>query len=96
MADSAAPAQSHERPSSSASSISSDSSTALTKSRANDDWVSRQMALRRAEFVGKFNIGIKIVSWNVNGKRITEDLTTLLDNDGEPGIYAIGYIPKFH
>ena len=54
------------------------------------------MALRRTEFVEKFNIGLKIVSWNVNGKRITEDLTTLLGNDGEPGIYAIGYLPKFH
>jgi hypothetical protein len=54
------------------------------------------MSLRRPEFVEKFNIDIKIVSWNVNGKRIVEDLTSLLAEPSEPGLYAIGYNPPNH
>jgi hypothetical protein len=48
------------------------------------------MKLYRAKYVEKLNITIKIVSWNVNGKRVAEDLTSLLLEDSEPGIYAIG------
>ena len=77
----------HERPSSPASSISSLSSDDVKR---NHDWVARQMNLRRQEYVEKLNIKIKIVSWNVNGKHIAEDLTALLVEDTEPGIYAIG------
>ena len=42
----------------------------------------------------RLNVKIKIVSWNVNGKRVAEDLTSLLLEDTEPGIYAIGYQPQ--
>jgi hypothetical protein len=50
------------------------------------------MRIRRKEYVEPLNINIKIVSWNVNGKRITEDLTSLFHEDVEPGIYVIGYL----
>ena len=49
------------------------------------------MKLYRFKFVETLNVKIKIVSWNVNGKRIAEDLTSLLLEDTQPGIYAIGY-----
>jgi len=58
---------------------------------ANHDWVDRQLRLRRSEYTAPINVKIKIVSWNVNGKRVGEDLTSLLLEDEEPGIYAIGY-----
>jgi len=49
------------------------------------------MKLSRSEYVEPLNINIKILSWNVNGKRVSEDLTSLLsEKDSEPGIYAIG------
>jgi hypothetical protein len=48
------------------------------------------MKLNRPKYVETLNIKIKVVSWNVNGKRVVEDLTSLLYEDAEPGIYAIG------
>ena len=50
------------------------------------------MRLRKQEYVETLHIKVKIVSWNVNGKRVAEDLTDLLLEDVEPGIYAIGYL----
>jgi hypothetical protein len=79
--------QPHERPPSPASSTSSSSSINLEPSH---DWVARQMKLNRPKYVETLNVKIKIVSWNVNGKRVAEDLTSLLYEDTEPGIYAIG------
>jgi hypothetical protein len=89
--------QSHERPASRASSthsFSSSSSSTSAPPEASHDWVARQMKLYRHKFVETLNVKIKIVSWNVNGKRIAEDLTSLLLEDTEPGIYAIGYRPQ--
>src|SRR5436190_18560149 len=80
-----------ERPASSASSIKSSSSSSTAKSEVNQNWVARQMRLYRTRFVETLNVKIKIVTWNVNGKRVAEDLTSLLLEDSEPGIYAIGY-----
>jgi hypothetical protein len=77
----------HRRPHSVASSARSSLSA---DSERQHDWVARQMQLRRLEYIEPLNIHVKIVSWNVNGKRIVEDLTTLLLEDIEPGIYAIG------
>jgi len=48
------------------------------------------MKLRRNEYTEPLNVKIKIVSWNVAGRRVSEDLTQLLVEDIEPGIYAIG------
>lgn len=79
--------QNVERPASPASSTSSSSSN---KSERHHDWIARQMRLRRQEYVETLGIKVKIVSWNVNGKRVAEDLTDLLLEDVEPGIYAIG------
>jgi len=79
-----------ERPLSIASSSSSSASSLHGES--SHDWVSRQMSLRRQEFVEKFDVKIKIVTWNVNGKRVAEDLDALLFEENEPGIYAIGLI----
>jgi hypothetical protein len=90
MADvTAAENQKYERPSSPASSTSSSSSS---KSEHSHDWIARQMRLRKQEYVETLDIKVKIVSWNVNGKRVAEDLTDLLLEDVEPGIYAIGYL----
>lgn len=81
--------QPHERPPSPASSTSSSSSN----SEVSHDWVARQMKSNRPKYVETLNVTIKIVTWNVSGKRVAEDLTPLLLEDTEPGIYAIGYIP---
>jgi hypothetical protein len=72
------------------SNASSTSSSLSANSERQHDWVGRQMQVRRLEYVEPLNIYVKIVSWNVNGKRLVEDLTTLLLEDTEPGIYAIG------
>jgi len=80
--------QDYDRPASPASSISSSSST---ESERDDDWIARQMRLRRQEYVETLDIKVKILSWNVNGKRVAEDLTDLLLEAVEPGIYAIGH-----
>jgi len=69
----------------------STSSTLSTASAIKHDWLLRQMRIRRREYTEPLDIKIKIISWNVNGKRITEDLTSLLHEDTETGIYAIGY-----
>ena len=69
---------------------SSTRSSSSADSERQHDWVARQMQLRRLEYIEPLNIHVKIVSWNVNGKRIVEDLTDLLLEDTEPGIYAIG------
>ena len=82
----------HERPSSPTSSISSDSSFS-SNTETTHDWVARQMKLRRNEYTEPLNVKVKVVSWNVAGKRVTEDLTGLLHEDTEPGIYAIGFAP---
>jgi len=79
--------QPYERPPSPASSTSSSSSI---NSEPSHDWAARQMKLNRPKYVETLNVKIKIVSWNVNGKRVAEDLTSLLYEDTEPGIYAIG------
>ena len=83
--------QDHERPASPASSTSSSSSN---KPERNHDWIAGQMQLRKQEYVETLGITVKIVSWNVNGKRVAEDITDLLLEDVEPGIYAIGYPPS--
>jgi len=85
--------QNDNRPSSAGSESTSDSSPPSSPGAAiaNHDWVSRQLRLRRTEFTETLKAKIKIVSWNVNGKRIGEDLTDLLVENEEPGIYAIGY-----
>lgn len=84
--------QNDDRPSSSGSESTSDSSPPSSiVAIANHDWVSRQLRLRRTEFTETLKAKIKIVSWNVNGKRVAEDLTNLLVENEEPGIYAIGY-----
>ena len=83
--------QDHERPASPASSTSSSSSN---KPDRNHDWIAGQMQLRKQEYVETLGITVKIVSWNVNGKRVAEDITDLLLEDVEPGIYAIGYPPS--
>jgi hypothetical protein len=80
----------YERPASPASSSISSSSSS-TKSEHDDDWIARQMRLRKPEYVETLAIKVKIVSWNVNGKRVAEDITDLLLEDTEPGLYAIGY-----
>jgi hypothetical protein len=70
---------------------SSSSSSQSADVEANHDWVARQMKLSRSKYVEELNIKIKVVSWNVNGKRVAEDLTSLLlEKDSEPEIYAIG------
>lgn len=79
--------QQRERPHSPASST---SSTLTVNSAPRHDWVARQMHLRRLEYIEPLNIRVKVVSWNVNGKRITEELSNLLLDESEPGIYAIG------
>jgi hypothetical protein len=79
--------QRYERPHSSASST---SSTLTVNPVFRHDWVARQMHLRRLEYVEPLNIRVKVVSWNVNGKHITEELSNLLLEGSEPGIYAIG------
>jgi hypothetical protein len=85
------PNEALERPSSPTPSVTSSSSSQSTNLEANHDWVARQMKLSRSKYVEPLNIKIKIVSWNVNGKRVTEDLASLLlEKDSEPGIYAIG------
>jgi synaptojanin len=89
MAESTVPGQQRLEQASSRSS--SGSSSPSTKSKANHDWVSRQLSLRRTDFVDTLDITVKIVSWNVNGKRIVEDLTSLLTENCQPEIYAIGY-----
>jgi hypothetical protein len=81
--------QPHERPPSPASSV---ASTLSSNSEETHDWVRRQMTLCRPKYVEPLNIRIKIVTWNVNGKRVTEDLRSLLLETSEPGIYAIGFI----
>lgn len=81
--------QRHERSPSRASSISSASDA---NSEETHDWVRRQMKLCRPKYVEPLNIEIKIVTWNVNGKRVTEDLESLLLESSEPGIYAIGFV----
>lgn len=94
MADFTADENQHpeiERPASPASSIKSSSSSSTANSEVNHNWVARQMRLYRTRFVETLNIKIKIVTWNVNGKRVSEDLTSLLVEDSETGIYAIGY-----
>jgi hypothetical protein len=49
------------------------------------------MKLSRSKYVELLNINIKILSWNVNGKRVSEDLTSLVsEKNSDPGIYAIG------
>jgi hypothetical protein len=75
------------RPSSPAVSESSSSSDDIDTAH---DWVYRQMKRYRAKFVEQLKIRVKVVSWNVNGRRVTEDLHPLLHEDTEPGIYAIG------
>lgn len=60
----------------------------------NHDWVYRQMKLYRGKYIEPIKITIKVISWNVNGKRLSEDLLPLLDESVQPGIYAIGYIAK--
>jgi hypothetical protein len=82
--------QRHQLPRSRASSTSSTSSTLTVNPVPRHDWIARQMHLRRLEYIEPLNIRVKVVSWNVNGKRITEDLSSLLLEDSEPGIYAIG------
>jgi hypothetical protein len=84
----AAENQDYDRPASPASSASSTSST--KSERSSHDWIARQLRLRRQEYVEALEITVKIVSWNVNGKRVAEDLTDLLLEHVEPGIYAIG------
>ena len=91
--------QPHERPASPAISTHSSASSSSSPStsptpEASHDWVARQMKLYRLKFVETLNVKIKIVSWNVNGKRVAEDLTSLLLEDTEPGIYAIGYLSQ--
>jgi len=92
MADDASsqPNGQDERPSSPASSSGSDSSSHPANSETSHDWVTRQMKLRRREYTEPLNVKIKIVSWNVAGRRVSEDLTQLLVEDIQPGIYAIG------
>jgi len=88
--DSSHPNGHNERPSSPASSAGSDASSGAANSETSHDWVTRQMKLRRNEYTEPLNVKIKIVSWNVAGKRVAEDLTQLLLEDTAPGIYAIG------
>jgi hypothetical protein len=86
--------QLHESPPSPAPS--SPSSTASSSSSGHDanshDWVARQLKTYRPKFVEQLNITVKIVSWNVNGKRILADLTQLLLEPAEPGLVAIGFL----
>lgn len=71
-------------------SASSSSSSFGANDEPDHDWVARQMKLRRPDYTETLAVSLKIVSWNVNGKRVGEDLTSLLLEDTEPGIYAIG------
>jgi hypothetical protein len=48
------------------------------------------MLLRRKEYTEPLDVKIKIVTWNVNGKRVGEDLARLLLEPHAPGLYAIG------
>jgi len=86
------PKDSNGRPRrSSLNSSSSSSSDQGPVAIANHDWVKRQMRLRRKEYTEPLNAEIKIITWNVNGKRLGEDLARLLLETADPGIYAVGY-----
>jgi hypothetical protein len=85
------PNEAPERSSSPTPSSTSSSPSPSTDGEAHHDWVARQMKLSRSKYVEPLNINIKILSWNVNGKRVSEDLATLVsEKDSDPGIYAIG------
>jgi hypothetical protein len=65
--------------------------TSLQNSQARIDWVEREVAFRRDEFRDKKKVKIKVVTWNVEGARVAEDLTNLLEEAETVDVYVVGY-----
>lgn len=66
----------------------------LVMSYIRDDWIRKQMAEREAEFTQYRRIVTFVGTWNVNGKKPSENLSTWLcygnPTDRLPDIYVVG------